>query len=116
MSNFDRDFTLRALESLKLAKRYKKDIFETEIKPFLGKRVMEVGSGIGIFASYIISCNPEIVVLTDVEEMFLRILRQNFESSNVLVRKLDIDDSVDDELISLKIDTVIANHATRTHK
>lgn len=112
MIDYDRDFMLKALLSLKHARRYKKNIFEREIKPFLGNRIMEVGAGIGIFAEHILSCNPDLFVITDIDEFFLKILSEKFKHPNVIIRKLDInsENSVDNEITSLKIDTLIANH------
>lgn len=110
MFEFDRDFTLKALKSLSFARNYKRNIFEREIKPFIGNVVLEVGSGIGIFADFLISSKAHLVILTDADDSFLKILKKNFSIPKVIVEKLDMNYEIDGRFNLLNIDTVIANH------
>jgi glycosyltransferase involved in cell wall biosynthesis len=77
--------TLKLLEK---ATRYNGWIYET-IRPWLGREILEVGSGIGNMTRYLARAGR--VTATDNAAFYLRELRRSFrESPNVAVRELDL--------------------------
>ena len=70
------------LEAMSFAVNYHKWILE-EFRPFLGKKLVEVGAGTGSFSEMLIAENPENLALIEPSEMF-KFLEQNisqFETS-----------------------------------
>lgn len=70
------------LEAMSFAVNYHKWILE-EFRPFLGKRLVEVGAGTGLFSQMLIGEDPEHLALVEPSEMFEH-LEQNisqFETS-----------------------------------
>lgn len=77
--------TLKLLEK---ASRYNGWIYET-IRPYLGREVLEVGSGIGNMTRYL--ARRARVTASDVDPFCLRELRRTFrDSGHVAVREIDI--------------------------
>jgi SAM-dependent methyltransferase len=52
------------LEIMAAAPRYNRWMFD-EIAPYLGRRILEVGSGIGNMSAHMAAAKPELLVLTD---------------------------------------------------
>lgn len=75
------------LEQLSAVKNYNRWIYEL-IKPFLGKKTLELGAGIGNMTEYI--SQETHVTATDIDPMFLEQLRIRTDPSRVQVRYLDI--------------------------
>jgi SAM-dependent methyltransferase len=80
------------------------------VQPFVGKRILEVGSGIGNYTDKLLSA--DYILATDYEEQYTTHLNSRFKvAKNVEVMPLDIT-KLDAETISMiqkkKIDTVIA--------
>jgi SAM-dependent methyltransferase len=72
----------------------------------LGRRVLELGSGIGSITQYL--ADRDLVVATDVEEAYLEKLRNRFRGEpRVLVRRVDLD-CPDPTLAEFRFDSVIA--------
>jgi len=63
------------LEAMSFAVNYHKWILE-EFRPFLGKKLVEVGAGTGSFSEMLIAENPENLALIEPSEMF-KFLEQN---------------------------------------
>jgi len=85
--------------------RYNEWILE-KIRPWIGRRVLEVGSGIGNFSSYFL--DSEILVLTDIRDDYLVRLRERYGAhANVAVERYDLEGPAG-RLSDYKIDTVIA--------
>ncbi len=78
----------KTLLRLSRAERYNRWMLE-QLAPWLGQRVLEIGSGIGSFTRYLVG--RELVVATDVNPRYLRILRNTFDRhTRVDVETLDL--------------------------
>ena len=96
--------TLRRMEGLAAYNRWLHDRFDA----FLGKRVLEVGSGVGNQTRYF--ANRERVVASDIEPHYLRELRRRFEDSeNVRVASFvfPLGDSERADLRDERIDSIV---------
>ena len=62
------------LEAMSFAVRYYRWLFE-EVRPFIGRRVVEVGAGTGSFSEMILETEPEILSLVEPSEMFLELVK-----------------------------------------
>jgi SAM-dependent methyltransferase len=80
------------------------------IAPYLGRRVCEVGSGIGNMSSLILSDPRELVVLTDTDHHYLERLRTTFaHRSETRVEYLRLpDQSAAERFEQYSLDTVVA--------
>jgi glycosyltransferase involved in cell wall biosynthesis len=77
--------TLRRVEALR---RYTAFLWEL-IRPYVGRRVLEVGSGTGVMTRYL--ATREHVVATDLDPQYVELLRRTYAGSpNVEVRALDL--------------------------
>ena len=65
------------LEIMSAAPRYNRWQYDV-IAPWVGKRVLEVGSGAGNMSEYIVTQQRDLVVLTDIDEWYLQRLRERF--------------------------------------
>ena len=63
------------LEIMASAARYNAWQYEV-IAPYIGCRVLEVGSGIGNISGHLVAADHELVVLTDMDEWYREQLRQ----------------------------------------
>jgi glycosyltransferase involved in cell wall biosynthesis len=82
------DAGYKTLLRLARAERYNRWMLE-QLAPWLGQRVLEIGSGIGSFTRYLVG--RELVVATDVNPRYLRMLRNTFERhTRVEVEPLDL--------------------------
>jgi SAM-dependent methyltransferase len=77
------------------------------IKPFCGRRVLEVGAGLGMYTRKLKE-GRELVIASDIDARFLNWLREKFKSENVEVAELHIENSqVVERLKSRHIDTIV---------
>lgn len=97
------------LEIMSAAPRYNAWQYEL-IAPYLGKRVLEVGSGIGNISGHIVAHSRQLVVLTDTDEWYRERLRARFEGrEEVAVATLTLpDDEAPMRFASHDLDTVVA--------
>ena len=81
-----------------------------EIRPYLSGNIMELGSGIGTYSEKVIRDFKEsMVVLSDIDEIYIRHLEHRFDSNKkVVVKKIDITRQADFEDIDVSIDSVFA--------
>ena len=94
--------TLRRMSALE---RYNNWILE-KIAPWTGNRVLEVGSGIGNISRFFLDC--EELCLTDVQEDYLRTLRERFaDRANVTVARYNLEESPE-ALRGREFDTILA--------
>jgi SAM-dependent methyltransferase len=92
------------LERLAAAPGYNRWMFE-RIRPWVGGRVIEIGSGIGNLSAWLV--DRERVLLTDTEPHYLERLRERFAGrSNVAVARLYLPD-VDGAVAAQRFDTVV---------
>ncbi|MGH7528760.1 MAG: class I SAM-dependent methyltransferase [Gemmatimonadales bacterium] len=92
------------LEQLAAAGRYNRWMFE-RLRPWVGRRVLEVGSGIGNLSAFLL--DRERVVLTDTRPEYLERLRERFaRHAHVAVARLFLPND-DRALAGERFDTVI---------
>src|SRR6184192_880504 len=94
--------TLRRVEALR---RYTGFLWEL-MRPYVGRRVLEVGSGTGVMTRYL--STREEVVASDVDPEYVELLRRTFaDTPNVQVRFLDLARLGEDGLAPHRFDTVV---------
>jgi SAM-dependent methyltransferase len=77
-----------------------------QLAPYLGKRVLEIGSGIGNLTRYLVG--REFVLATDLNPRYLRILANTFERhTRVHVLPLDLADFDPAALAAYRLDTIV---------
>jgi SAM-dependent methyltransferase len=97
--------TLRRVEVLR---RYTEFLWEL-IRPYVGRRVLEVGSGTGVMTRYL--ATRERVVATDVDPGYVDLLRRTFaDNPQVEVRRADAARLSGDGLASGTFDTVVCSN------
>jgi SAM-dependent methyltransferase len=91
------------------APRYNAWQYES-IAPYLGRRVLEVGSGIGNISRYLVGAGRDLVVLTDTDEWYREQLRASYGSDpTVVIDSLTLpDDRAVLEYAPHRLDTVVA--------
>jgi SAM-dependent methyltransferase len=96
------------LKELEIGKSYADWIYSV-FAPFMGKRVLEVGAGLGIIAERML--DKELIIESDINNKFLLLLKEKYRNNkNTKTLYLDITDVTTSVLKSLrtqKIDTVI---------
>ncbi|HEU4680804.1 MAG TPA: methyltransferase domain-containing protein [Gemmatimonadales bacterium] len=97
------------LEIMAAAPRYNAWQYEV-IAPYLGKRVLEVGAGIGNISSHVVEAGREIVVLTDTEEWYRERLRTRFRGRpEVVIGSLTLpDNEAPMRFAAHRLDTIVA--------
>ncbi len=97
------------LEIMSAAPRYNRWQYDV-IAPWIGKRVLEVGSGVGNMSEHIVAPNRELVVLTDIDEWYRQRLRERFAGHpEVVVDSLTLpDDKAPARFKDRQLDTVVA--------
>jgi SAM-dependent methyltransferase len=97
------------LEIMSAAPRYNAWQFE-QISPWVGRRVLEVGSGIGNMSAHIADGGRELLVLTDTDAWYQEQLRSRFAGRpEVRVDSLTLPDAAAaGRFQPLRLDTVIA--------
>lgn len=97
------------LEIMSAAPRYNAWQFE-QIAPYVGRRVLEVGSGIGNMSAHIVAGGCDLLVLTDTDTWYQEQLRRRFaEHPEVRVDSLTLPDATAaGRFQPLRLDTVIA--------
>ena len=97
------------LEIMAAAPRYA--AWQVELlKPWLGRRILEIGSGIGNLSSEFRELNPETLVLTDTDPWYLQRLRNQYADDPV-VQFADLtlpDPTARERFAGLAVDTVVA--------
>ena len=97
------------LEIMSAAPRYAAWQVEM-LQPYLGRRIMEVGSGTGNIAACLRALNPELLVLTDTDPWYLDRLRTAF-SGDPVIQFADVtlpDPTAGKRFAPLRLDSVAA--------
>ncbi len=77
-----------------------------KISPFLGKVVLEIGSGLGTMSKFLVSADRDLTLI-DIDDTYIDFLNKTFShNSSVKVRKLDVKD-FDEGIFKNKFDTII---------
>ena len=105
---FDReteDIVYETLQNMKRLHRYNRWIFST-FRPFLGRRVLEIGSGIGNITKFLL--DRDLVIATDVEPKYLSLLKNTFgKYKKFVIERLYIPGAESERYRSYPIDSVI---------
>lgn len=81
----------------------------SRIAPWVGRRVLEVGSGIGNMSAHIAATPREFLILTDMDEFYRERLRQRFAGQGVQVEALALPDpAAPGRFVSQRLDTIVA--------
>jgi SAM-dependent methyltransferase len=82
----------------------------SRVAPYLGRRICEVGAGIGNISRLILGGAPELLVLTDMDSYYRDVLRREFGGvSSVVVEELTLPDrSASVRFQRYALDTVVA--------
>jgi glycosyltransferase involved in cell wall biosynthesis len=97
--------TLRRVETLR---RYTAFLWEL-IRPYVGRRILEVGSGTGVMTQYL--ATREQVLATDLDPQYVELLRRTYaDKPNVDVRVLDLAEIGDNGLPRGGFDTVVCSN------
>ena len=97
------------LEIMSAAPRFNRWQYE-RIAPYLGRRVCEIGAGIGNLSELVLADQRELAVLTDIDPYYREILRERFSSRpEVRVEGLTLPDAeAAQHLREYRLDTVFA--------
>jgi SAM-dependent methyltransferase len=100
------DIVYQSLQKLKKFHRYNRWIY-TKFRPFLGRRVLEIGSGTGNITKFLL--DRDAVIATDIEPRYLEVLRNIFgRYKNIVVEKFDVSTPDAERFHKYEVDTVIA--------
>jgi len=99
------DIVYQTLQKMKKLRRYNQWIFSI-FHPFLGRRVLEIGSGIGNITKFLL--DRDLVIATDVEPQYLVLLKNTFmKYRKFLIEHLDISGTEMERYRPYHIDSVI---------
>lgn len=99
------DIVYQTLQRMKKLSRYNQWIF-SKFKPFLGRRVLEVGSGIGNITKFLL--DRDLVIATDVEPKYLALLKNTFgKYRKFIVENLDLSETNIEPYRPYRIDSVL---------
>jgi glycosyltransferase involved in cell wall biosynthesis len=99
------DIVYQTLQKMKKLHRYNQWIF-LKFRPFLGRRVLEVGSGIGNITKFLL--DRELIIATDVEPKYLALLKNTFgKYKKFMIEHLDLSGTEMERYRSYHIDSVI---------
>jgi len=105
---FDRetgDIVYETLQNMKRLHRYNRWIF-SKFRPFLGRRVLEIGSGTGNITKFLL--DRDLVIATDVEPKFLTLLKNTFgKYKKFMIERLYVPGAEIERYQSYHIDSVI---------
>jgi len=77
-----------------------------KISPFLGKVVLEIGSGLGTMSKFLVSADRDLTLI-DIDDAYVEFLNKTFShNSSVRARKLDVKD-FHEGIFKNKFDTII---------
>ena len=97
--------TLGRVETLR---RYNRFLWEL-VQPFVGRRVLEVGSGTGLMTKYL--ATRERVLATDIDPQYVELLQRMYGATpNVEVRQLDLAQLANDGVPPHTFDTVVCSN------
>jgi SAM-dependent methyltransferase len=97
------------LEIMQAAPRYNRWQY-SRVAPFLGRRICEVGSGIGNMSALLLNGAPELLVLTDTDPYYRDALQHQFLGrQDVVIEELTLPDSTArTRFQEFALDTVVA--------
>ena len=104
-SKISDDIGFQTLELMSASESYNRLIYG-QIEPYIGQRILEIGSGIGNITKFMLS--KDFVHATDISDSYLHILSNSFGNCpNLNVQKLNLENFNDTEIKKLNIDTIV---------
>ena len=99
--------TLYELDSLSHARRYQQWMFEA-VEPFLGKRILELGSGIGNLSRWL--PQRELLILSEVEGDYVDRLHREpaFQKDRVQIVRFNLDQPMSGQFAEFNLDTIVS--------
>jgi 2-polyprenyl-3-methyl-5-hydroxy-6-metoxy-1,4-benzoquinol methylase len=98
-------------ETLRVINRFGKsynDWIYCQIEPFLGKRIIEIGAGIGNISRYLAKRpEKEKLVLSDISSYWLALLKKKFRQKNIQIIYYDLNKLPRKSLLKKNFDTVV---------
>jgi SAM-dependent methyltransferase len=99
------DIVYQTLQRMKKLHRYNQWIFST-FRPFLGKRVLEIGSGIGNITKFLL--DRDLIIATDMDPKYLALLKNTFgKYRKFMIENLDISGTEVERYQSHHLDSVV---------
>ena len=99
------DNVYQTLQRMKKLRHYNEWTF-SKFRPFLGRRVLEIGSGVGNITKFLL--DRELIIVTDVEPKYLALLKNTFgKYKKFIIDHLDISRPEMERYRSHHIDSVI---------
>ncbi|MBR9699241.1 class I SAM-dependent methyltransferase [Candidatus Woesearchaeota archaeon] len=94
-------------ESLNVLKDSKINKYQySSIRKFVGKRVLEIGSGIGNISQYILKDKKQLVVLSDISPDYIKQLKKTFPKK-AKFEVYDLEDKKTEKFKKHRLDTII---------
>jgi glycosyltransferase involved in cell wall biosynthesis/predicted SAM-dependent methyltransferase len=99
------DIVYQTLQRMKKLHRYNQWIFSI-FRPFLGRRVLEIGSGIGNITKFLL--DRDLIIATDMDPKYLALLKNTFgKYRKFMVERLDISGTEVERYQSHHLDSVV---------
>ncbi len=99
------DIVYQTLQRMKKLHRYNQWIFST-FRPFLGRRVLEIGSGIGNITKFLL--DRDLIIATDMDPKYLALLKNTFgKYRKFMIENLDISGTEVERYQSHHLDSVV---------
>ncbi len=99
------DIVYQTLQRMKKLHRYNEWIFLT-FRPFLGRRVLEIGSGIGNITKFLL--DRDLIIATDTDPKYLALLKNTFgKYRKFMIEHLDISGNEAEHYRSHHLDSVV---------
>ena len=96
------------LDSLSKAHRYQQWLYDS-VAPYMGKRVLELGSGIGNLSQWL--PEGELLVLSEVEPQLIDVLKTNprvMKKNNLKIIQMDLAKDLSEQVAPFDLDTVVS--------
>lgn len=95
----------KTLQRVARLARYNAWLWE-QVSPYIGKRILEVGSGIGTMTRYFLG--RELILATEFDQHYLHRLHRTFaHQPNITVRALDLNDPLPEWISQSQLDTIL---------
>ena len=95
----------KTLQRVARLSRYNSWLWE-QVSPYIGKRILEVGSGIGTMTRYFLG--RELVLATELDQQYLQRLQRAFANRpNLAVRSLDLNEPLPQWVPESQLDTIL---------
>lgn len=106
-----KDFNLKTQLTIKRVQPAYHRWIHADMQPFLGTRILEIGSGVGNQTKHLLVEKPELLVASDIHDEMISYLQKNFKQAikqkKMLVEYVDVDDEKSiNKMKKYKLDTI----------